>query len=381
MDIKRVNNMIINITAAFKNMQIYEPTHQLIERSVIKTIDALNDIYNELDEVTIMIIESELIVKNFQFGKLVTCSMNLARTLKEHGIERLTFTKGIQKDELSRFVADFKKTGKELTIRATKHIMIGKVKVEAKIAELAEDDKDDNFDDADKAHELMDREEFEKLQELYISIQKHKKLNIVGIEDIVVHFIDTFKQELSPLLSLATLKSFDEYTYVHAANVCILTMAQAEFLNFTDSVLHDIGVAAMVHDVGKTFIPEEVLNKKGKLTPEEWGIMMSHPTQGAKYLANTSGIPNIAVLVAYEHHMKHDLSGYPKVNGSYKIHPCSQMTNISDFFDALSTVRPYREPLSKYKIFEMLREGAGTEFEPFLVETFITMMQTTKKNA
>jgi len=178
---------------------------------------------------------------------------------------------------------------------------------------------------------------------------------------------------------MAKLKSYDEYTYVHAANVTLLTMAQARRLGLSDDLLRDVGIAAMVHDIGKTFIPDKILNKQGKLSPQEWKVISTHPVIGAKYLSGRRDIPKLAVLAAFEHHIKKDKSGYPKVDSSYMVHPCSQMTGIADCYDALSTVRPYRKPMARHKIFEMLREESGTGYEPFLVENFISMMEAANK--
>ena len=106
-------------------------------------------------------------------------------------------------------------------------------------------------------------------------------------------------------------------------------------LGIDGQLLHDIGLAAMLHDMGKLFLPEEVLTKPGKLDEKEWELMKLHPVRGAQYLLSTPGVPQLAVITAYEHHMNYDLSGYPQVPQGWRQHLCSQMTTISDFFDAL----------------------------------------------
>lgn len=384
MDIKIINNFIINLTASFRNVQIYAKEHPLIIKSITKTLHSLGEIFEERDELTLFVIAGELIIKEMQFGRLAVCSSALAKALRDTGVERVTFIKGVQKDELIEFASMLKRGIDGTTVKASQHIKIGKLKVkireyEPSAIELGAIITDGEVKSESAEFEMIDKAEFDKMRDIYNSFKKHKKVNVIGVEDIVGNFMTTFKREISPLLSLATLKSYDEYTYVHAANVSILTMAQAEFLGLDDNILHNIGVAAMVHDVGKVFVPDEILNKQGKLDPEEWEIMMSHPVKGARFLANSAGIPQLAVVVAFEHHMRNDLSGYPKVRGDYKLHFASQMVNIADFYDALSTVRPYREPLSKYKVFEMLRESSNKEFDAFLVENFISMMESTKK--
>ena len=126
-------------------------------------------------------------------------------------------------------------------------------------------------------------------------------------------FIKAFRREVNPLMALAPLRSLDEYTFTHSVDVCILNLAQGISLQIEGELLHDLGIAGMLHDVGKLFVPKEITNKSEELTAAEWGEMRRHPVTGAKYLLDNPGVPRLAVLTAFEHHMKYDLSGYPPV--------------------------------------------------------------------
>jgi HD-GYP domain-containing protein (c-di-GMP phosphodiesterase class II) len=173
---------------------------------------------------------------------------------------------------------------------------------------------------------------------------------------------------------MAALRDADEYTFTHSSNVCILNIAQAMALGITGELLNEIGVSAMLHDIGKLFIPEEILTKKGKLTPEEFELMKQHPSRGARYLLETPGVPRMAVVTAFEHHTKFNLSGYPKLPADCRQNLCSHMTMISDFFDALRTRRPYREPMEVPQITTMMREMMGTELHPQLTSNFLNVL-------
>ena len=105
-------------------------------------------------------------------------------------------------------------------------------------------------------------------------------------------------------MALVPLREMDEYTFTHSLNVCILNLAQGMSLGFKGQLLHDFGIAAMLHDVGKQFVPEEILNKPGNLEEDEWEFMRQHTLRGAEYLLNNPGIPRLAVICAFEHHMK-----------------------------------------------------------------------------
>jgi len=171
------------------------------------------------------------------------------------------------------------------------------------------------------------------------------------------------------------LKSIDEYTFTHVINVCILTMSQAESLGFSGEHLYQIGVASVMHDAGKLFIPEEILNKPGKLSEKERAIIETHTTKGARYIIGLENIPRIAVLGALEHHIKYDGTGYPSIRRKWNPNLVSQMIAIADVFDALRSRRSYSEPKSTEQIIKILIEEKGSAFNPFLVDHFIKLIQ------
>ena len=146
-------------------------------------------------------------------------------------------------------------------------------------------------------------------------------------------------------------------------------------LGIEGQLLHDIGIAAMLHDVGKLYVPEEVITKDGELTDEEWDLMRSHPAKGAQHLLDTPGVPRLAVAVAFEHHMRFNLEGYPKVSKDWELNLCSQMTTISDMFDALRTRRSYREPMEAERIALIMKSNSGVDLHPVLAKNFLNILR------
>jgi HD-GYP domain-containing protein (c-di-GMP phosphodiesterase class II) len=152
-------------------------------------------------------------------------------------------------------------------------------------------------------------------------------------------------------------------------------MSQAENLGFRGDHLHDIGVASLLHDVGKIFVPEEILNKPGALTPEERRTIETHTVKGARYLMGIEEIPKLAVLAALEHHQKYDGNGYPSIKGGWTPNITSQMISVADVFDAMRSRRSYQEPIPQSKIEGVLTKGSGTSFNPVLVDRFLKMIK------
>jgi putative nucleotidyltransferase with HDIG domain len=177
------------------------------------------------------------------------------------------------------------------------------------------------------------------------------------------------------MLPLLQLKEFDQYTTTHSMNVAVLSMGFAEFLGLSPSDIRTFGVAGLLHDIGKIKIPLEVLTKPGKLTDEERLLMNQHPTAGARILLEQEEDLDLAVVVAYEHHIMINGGGYPPLHYQRDCHQASKLVHLCDVFDALRTRRPYREAWALEKTLTYLEERKGVEFDSELGGAFIRMMR------
>ena len=180
------------------------------------------------------------------------------------------------------------------------------------------------------------------------------------------------RQMMMPLLQL---KEFDQYTTTHSMNVAVLSMAFAEFLSLSASDVRSFGIAGLLHDIGKVKIPLDVLTKPGRLTDEERALMNQHPAAGARMLLDAEDDLDLAVVVAYEHHIMINGGGYPVLHYARDCHHASKLVHVCDVFDALRTRRPYREAWSLEKTLGYLQERSGLEFEPELCDAFVRMMR------
>ena len=177
------------------------------------------------------------------------------------------------------------------------------------------------------------------------------------------------------MLPLLQLKEFDQYTTTHSMNVAVLSMALAEFLGLAAADVRGFGIAGLLHDIGKVKIPLEVLTKPGKLTDEERALMNEHPAAGARMLLEVEEDLDLAVVVAYEHHIMINGGGYPVLHYARDCHHASKLVHVCDVYDALRTRRPYREAWSFEKTLGYLQERSGLEFDPELCGAFIRMMR------
>jgi putative nucleotidyltransferase with HDIG domain len=177
------------------------------------------------------------------------------------------------------------------------------------------------------------------------------------------------------VMPLLQLKEFDQYTTTHAINVSVLTMALAEYVGMGAATVRAYGLAGLLHDLGKIRIPEEILNKPGKLTSLERAVVEAHPVEGARMILEGEEPLDLAAAVAYEHHLCMDGRGYPRLHYPRQAHQASRLVHVCDVYDALRTRRPYRDAWTSAEALDYIRQRAGTEFDPAAVGAFMEMME------
>jgi diguanylate cyclase (GGDEF)-like protein len=173
---------------------------------------------------------------------------------------------------------------------------------------------------------------------------------------------------------VSVVESRDPYVYGHSRRVNVYAVALAEAIGLSPDEVSRVSTAALLHDIGKIGIPDKVLNKKGKLDEENWETIMYHPRLGANIVGN---IPNLAPCVSsiLHHHERWDGGGYPEGLKGEEIPIESRILAIADSFEAMSSARPYRPALPRQEVIEKIREGAGSQFDPKLVEVFIGLIE------
>ena len=176
------------------------------------------------------------------------------------------------------------------------------------------------------------------------------------------------------VLPLLQLKEFDQYTTTHAINVAVLSMGLGEFLGLGVATVRAFGLAGLLHDLGKVRIPVEILNKPGKLTPEERTVVERHPVEGARMILDGRDPLDLAAAVAYEHHLHVDGRGYPMLHYPRQALQASRLVHVCDVYDALRTKRPYRDAWTSAEAIDYLQKRAGAEFDTDAVQAFTEMM-------
>jgi putative nucleotidyltransferase with HDIG domain len=218
-------------------------------------------------------------------------------------------------------------------------------------------------------------EEAETFKWLQSEVQSGAAVPLLEAEAVVRSLSVAMHGDSRIVLPLLKLKEFDQYTTTHSLNVAVLAMGLAESLGCRPKEIRAIGVAGLLHDIGKIRIPLEVLTKPGKLNEEERAIMNAHPIDGARVIMQSEEDLGMAAAVAYEHHVMLDGGGYPVMHYKRDCAMASRLVHVCDVYDALSTKRPYRDAWPSEKTMSYLEERAGTEFDPELVAAFIRTLK------
>jgi len=214
-------------------------------------------------------------------------------------------------------------------------------------------------------------------KDLMSSVRMGKSPNIKKIKRVVQGIVDQILNEETSLIGLTALRDYDEYTFTHSVNVCIFAVSIGKRLGLTKLQLYDLGMAALFHDIGKSRVPVEVLNKSGSLTDDEWRLIAAHPWLGVLalfQLRGTQELPYRAMVVAHEHHMKTDLTGYPRSLRSRQVSVFSKIVAIADGFDAATSRRAYQTvPLNPAQVMQEMRDNPRRGMDPVLVKAFVNL--------
>lgn len=202
--------------------------------------------------------------------------------------------------------------------------------------------------------------------------------SIKKIKRVVQTIVDQILNEETSIMGLTTIRDYDEYTFTHSVNVCIFSVALGKRLGLSKLQLYDLGMAALFHDIGKSRVPLEVLNKSTTLSDDEWRMIAAHPWLGVLALVQMRGqqeLPYRSMVVAYEHHMKTDLTGYPRNIRPRSMSIYSKIVAVADGFDAATSRRAYQTtPLTPADVLGEMRDNPRRGMDPVIVKAFVAML-------
>ena len=198
-----------------------------------------------------------------------------------------------------------------------------------------------------------------------------KAIDTGKAQKLIEEISDSVSRNPSALISLARLKTADDYTYMHSVAVCALMIALSRQLGLDETKTRALGLAGLLHDLGKAAMPMDVLNKPGKLTDKEFAIIKTHPEHGHRMLRDNPGVDTIALDVVLNHHEKTNGSGYPKGLKDDEISLYAKMGAVCDVYDAITSNRPYKAGWDPAESLRKMAEWANGHFDPTVFQAFV----------
>jgi putative nucleotidyltransferase with HDIG domain len=361
------DELLRRLAAAIRGAQLYAPGHPLATRSITALGETLVSTHSATPSITIGIVGEEIVVGDIPIPHAADTMGELIRRLQEAGIERIVIDRGVQSDELVRLVETVARSDSADQIAALSHlphIRVGRLQV-----------------DEQTAAGVGDISTFRKLYDDAVKVAETlwESTGVEGIPDadaargMVDSLAQAVAQNRTALLALTALKNYDNYTFTHMVNVSILTMGQARGVGVDGPLLREFGLAALMHDIGKVKTPNEILNKPDKLTEQEYEILKRHTVDGAQILRKTPEMPTLAPVVAFEHHLRADGTGYPTAQRA-QLNLGTTLCGIADVYDAMRSQRVYQPAFPTDRILAVLQRNDGRQFDQHLVRRFVQLV-------
>ena len=364
---------LTSFAQALAAMTLYRDGHPARGRAVDAAYRELHDLQADTARPLFTFLGDEVVYGRLPLRELK--EWDWGRRLAEAGIQRLEFEDQVSRDDFEGFLDEVLARVNLSMIDTSESRQMRRSSIRFGAVGLR--------GESDIAPEALPTatisfslgEEADTLRWMHKQVQTTGAVPLIEAEAVVRSLAVAMHGGRQIVLPLLQLKEFDQYTTTHSMNVSVLSMAFAEFLELGARDVRAFGIAGLLHDVGKTKIPIEVLTKPGRLTDEERALMNGHPAAGARILLDTEEDLDLAIVVAYEHHIMINGGGYPALAYPRACHHASRLVHVCDVYDALRTRRPYRDAWEFEKVLAYLNERAGLEFDPELVAAFIRMMR------
>jgi putative nucleotidyltransferase with HDIG domain len=369
--VQMAEELLRSFSATLRSMQLYSKGHPIIIRNISALSTAIQLLHAMGNAVVIGIVGNEIIVDDTPVSKADTLGP-IVRRLRDAGIERITIERGVTQEELASFVAAVgalervdEAADPSAAFAEFKHIRVGRVTIEHKV-------------DADASDmgtiRRMYSEAVSAAGSIWDSAQTEGQPDATIARTMIDGLAQAVAQNRTALLALTTLKNYDNYTFTHMVNVSILMMGQARAVGIDGALLREFGLAALMHDIGKVRTPLEVLNKPDKLTDDEFVIMKRHVVDGAEILRGTPDVPALAPIVAFEHHLRIDGTGYPNGVSRGALNLGTMLCGIADVYDAMRSQRAYQQSYPTDRILQVLKRNDGSQFDQHLVRRFVQLL-------
>jgi len=376
--LQRARELVRTLAVAQTNAALYPVTHPLVAQSIEELVAAVEGLGEfGFEDVTVNIYKGTLFVENQVFPEESVTYRKTIQDLLGRGISALTFLEGFAPEEATALV-NLLGNEKIRDIDAAQLFLEQNGVERLTVAETTALENED-ADAEGREVKARAKEHYDKgvvaMRDVETQAKLGKVFEVEPLQGVVSGLLDNLFQDPAAVLGLTAIKGHDDYTLNHSINVCILSVSLGAALGLDAESLKSLGLSALLYDLGKVRIPEDILNKQGPLTNDEWRIVKSHAEEGASLLKRIQLIDQMPMVVAFEHHQRHDMQGYPNEQSAQtEQHLFSKIVALCDAYDAMTTRRPFRREIRPDKALAVLMQGRGKAYDPSLTKALVAML-------
>lgn len=357
-----IAGIVRHLGTSLKNRGLYPASHPLVRTPVEKCHAELLPLFGDRSELALTVSDGTLILEGVPIFHLTSSLELFLARLGSIGVPAVIFERGVTVEEIERFVRFLHETKEQgLSVTAIKDHLAA-----AGIRHIRVTSAEEDQDDFTIAREIYGNAINVVVQALK-DVRSGKAPDGATCDRTVREMNGMISRNRDAMLALTLIKNFDEYTYNHSVNVSILSLAVADNLGLAEQNRVNVGVAGLLHDVGKTQLALDLIRKPGTLTVDEFEEIKKHPDEGYAILGKMANIQDETRNMVREHHMRYDRAGYPRPEPELRLNPSSQVIAVADCFDALTTMRSYQKARTPQGALEIMRKLAGKSLDPDLV--------------
>jgi HD-GYP domain-containing protein (c-di-GMP phosphodiesterase class II) len=385
---KQGNNLVTKFHVLMRISQIYDSKNVALHQFVKESLETINTLIKREGSLSLKIMKDDLFLNEQRLRYSVegfTSFKYLLTQWKKRLIGEVIFKTLVDEGMLKDFVYALinLEEGREdnatlleeqLANRNSNSIEVNRLKVVEGEEEAFTLQREDQREVGKKVF----FETIGTIKEVITHIKGNQHADIRKLKRLAQKAVHLVVEDESILLGMTTIKNYDEYTFNHSVNVSIYSLAMGKRLGFSKKTLTELGITALLHDIGKSKIPREILNKPASLDDEEWGMMKKHPLMGVEIVLNLKQLGEInprMVVGIFDHHLKSDLSGYPKLFRKKEVSLFGRIIQIADSYDAMTTPRIYRKnSYTPEQALALLLRERTIHFDPVLLKIFIGLV-------
>jgi putative nucleotidyltransferase with HDIG domain len=389
-----LDSLLRNLQAGVKSVGMYPPTHPTAARFLGRIVEDLDPILSAQESLVLGVADHALVAVGLPFTGTGAIAQAFATRLEQRGIGSIEFLRGCSPQDVSQCVQVLAMPPEALTrLGAVDEVLsrrgVRAIRLSHQVPTTAAEEQraeEKGPTGADKEGEKGEGEAGlgRSLAVYHEAVGSAKRIltearlgkipSLGEAQSAVSELVDGVLKDQNAMLALTLIKSYDEYLFNHSVNVSVLCIALGQALGLDAETIRELGLGALLHDIGKVHWPESLYQKPRGLSDEEWALVQRHPLDGAGIVEKMGTTSPTAMEVILEHHLRYDRKGYPIVDSEKQPGFFGMIAQLADAYDAITTARIYQNAFEPSKAIARLQNLAGTVFDPKLFEAFVRMV-------